>query len=78
MGESPREVLAGRLDRVRHVQIADSPGRHEPGTGTVDWPAELRWLVSNRYYGRIGLEYMPTTETVESLRVIRSVMAGPG
>jgi hydroxypyruvate isomerase len=74
MGESPREVLAGRLDRVRHVQVADHPGRHEPGTGTVDWPAELGWLASNGYTGRIGLEYVPT-ESLESLRFIRSVAA---
>jgi hydroxypyruvate isomerase len=76
MGESPREVLDGRLDRVRHVQIADTPGRHEPGTGTIDWPAELGWLASNGYRGRIGLEYMPTIDTVESLKLIRSVVAG--
>jgi hydroxypyruvate isomerase len=76
MGESPREVLDGRLDRVRHVQIADSPGRHEPGSGSIDWPAELGWLVSNGYRGRIGLEYLPATETFESLRFIRSVVDG--
>jgi hydroxypyruvate isomerase len=75
MDESPREVLAGRLDRVRHVQIADHPGRHEPGTGTIDWPAELGWLASNGYAGRIGLECFPTTESLESLRFIRSVAA---
>jgi hydroxypyruvate isomerase len=75
MGESPREVLAGRLDRVRHVQIADHPGRHEPGTGTIDWPAELGWLASSGYTGRIGLECFPTTASLESLRFIRSVAA---
>jgi hydroxypyruvate isomerase len=76
MGETPREVLDGQLDRVRHVQIADSPGRHEPGSGTVDWAAELGWMLSSGYRGRIGLEYLPATDTVESLRFIRSVVDG--
>jgi hydroxypyruvate isomerase len=76
MGETPRDVLEGRIDRVRHVQIADSPGRHEPGTGSIDWAAELGCLVSNGYSGRIGLEYVPTSATAESLRFIRSVVNG--
>ncbi len=51
MDESPAEVLAGRLDRVAHVQIADVPGRHEPGSGRIDWAAELGWLLGHGYRG---------------------------
>ena len=76
MDESPAEVLAARLDRVAHVQIADAPGRHEPGSGRIDWAAELGWLVGAGYRGRIGLEYTATTDTRRSLGHIRAVLAG--
>jgi hydroxypyruvate isomerase len=76
MDESTAEVLEGRLDRVAHLQIADTPGRHEPGSGRIDWRAELGWIVGHGYRGRIGLEYTPTTATTEgSLGHIREVMA---
>jgi hypothetical protein len=63
MAERPEEVLAGRLDLVAHVQIADVPGRHEPGSGTIDWPAVIGWLSASGYAGRIGLEFIPSADT---------------
>lgn len=71
MGERPEVVLDGRVDRVGHVQIADVPGRHEPGTGGVDWGHELSTLRELGYTGRIGLECMPTTGTAEALEHLR-------
>lgn len=68
MGEEIGDVLAGRVDRVAHVHLADAPGRHEPGSGTMDWRRRLGWLAANGYSGLIGLEYMPTGETKASLR----------
>jgi hydroxypyruvate isomerase len=67
MDEEISEVLAGRLDRVAHVHLADAPGRHEPGSGTMDWQRRLKWLADNGYRGLVGLEYMPTERTVKSL-----------
>jgi len=67
MGE-PIDRLAGRLDRVAHVHLADTPGRHEPGTGAMDWQARLDWLTAQGYAGYVGLEYLPSVGTVESLR----------
>jgi hydroxypyruvate isomerase len=68
MGEETETVLDGRLDRVAHVHLADTQGRHEPGTGTMDWQARLDWLFSNGYQGMVGLEYRPSVGTVESLK----------
>jgi hydroxypyruvate isomerase len=75
MGERPEAVLDASLDRIAHIQVADVPGRHEPGTGAIDWRATLGWLSAHGYQGRLGLEYMPTVGTMQSLEYIRSVMA---
>ena len=60
MGEHMTDVLAGRVDRIAHVHLADHPGRHEPGTGGVPWRENLAWLRANGYRGRVGLEFKPT------------------
>jgi hydroxypyruvate isomerase len=73
MSEDIAEVLGGRVDRVAHVHLADTPGRHEPGTGKLDWQARVAWLEANGYKGFVGLEYKPTTDTVASLK---QVLAG--
>jgi hydroxypyruvate isomerase len=67
MGEAI-ELLDGRLDRVAHVHLADAPGRHEPGSGQMDWQARLDWLAAHGYAGLVGLEYRPSAGTVDSLR----------
>lgn len=50
-----------------HVQFADTPGRHEPGTGTVDFEAALNALKATGYDGFVSAEYRPTGATVDSL-----------
>lgn len=68
MGEHTEDVLDGRLDRVVHVHLADTQGRGEPGSGTMDWAARLHWLEAHGYAGYVGLEYRPTAGTVASLK----------
>lgn len=67
MGEEIETVLKGRLDRVAHVHLADTPGRGEPGSGAMDWADRLEWLEKQGYEGFVGLEYRPTIGTVEGL-----------
>jgi hydroxypyruvate isomerase len=53
---------------VGHVQIADAPGRGEPGSGNLDLPHYVEALAENGYRGYVALEYKPSTaNTVESL-----------
>ncbi len=53
---------------IGHIQIADPPGRHQPGTGEIAWGRVLGALESLGYAGYIGLEYVPLGGTEESLR----------
>jgi hydroxypyruvate isomerase len=46
------------------VQIADHPGRHEPGTGTLDLDRYLRRIRDGGYRGYVALEYIPTDATL--------------
>jgi hydroxypyruvate isomerase len=66
MEGDPATRLAPLLDQVGHVQIADNPGRHQPGTGDIDFAA-LFALLDEDYEGAVGLEYIPTPDTASSL-----------
>jgi hydroxypyruvate isomerase len=57
--------LREHFDHIGHVQIADSPGRGEPGTGEIHYPYVLAALEVLGYDGYVGLEYNPTTENTE-------------
>jgi hydroxypyruvate isomerase len=67
MGEDPAAVLEREWDRVGHVQIADAPGRHEPGTGEIDLGSFFRLLDRREYPGWVGCEYRPRTTTAAGL-----------
>lgn len=53
--------------RIAHVQFADSPGRHEPGTGALLWPELVKKIIASGYDGWIGCEYRPETTTLDGL-----------
>ncbi len=54
-------------DIIRHIQIADNPGRHEPGTGEINYPYLFGYLDGIGYDGWIGCEYVPAATTAEGL-----------
>ena len=56
------------LGRIGHVQIADVPERHEPGTGEVNFDFLLRHLDAVGYSGWVGCEYNPRGDTLEGLK----------
>ena len=58
-------TLREYIGMIGHVQIADSPGRGEPGTGEIYYPYVLGVLEDLGYNGYVGLEYNPTTERTE-------------
>jgi len=58
-------TLRRHIGEIRHVQVADSPGRGEPGTGEIHYSYIFGVLEELGYDGYIGLEYNPTTERTE-------------
>jgi hydroxypyruvate isomerase len=62
----PASLFAEVADWVGHVQIADFPGRHEPGTGTTDFSIFFRSLWDAGYRGAVGLEYYPSSDEAAS------------
>lgn len=60
-GDDVAAVIRDHGPRIGHVQIADAPGRHEPGTGQIPFDAHLAALAEAGYSGRIGLEYVPSS-----------------
>jgi hydroxypyruvate isomerase len=65
-GDDLDQVIAAYGDRVAHVQIADAPGRHEPGSGTLDLDRYLGALAAAGYNGWVGLEYVPSGGSADS------------
>ncbi|MCF7547640.1 hydroxypyruvate isomerase family protein [Pseudonocardia sp. WMMC193] len=63
-GEDLDAAIAAHADRIAHVQLADAPGRHEPGTGDIDFPHVLAALQAAGYTGRTALEYVPTRKVI--------------
>ena len=63
--------LARSIERllpvIGHIQIADNPGRHEPGTGEIRFPWLLARLDALGYDGYVGCEYNPTGTTTAGL-----------
>ncbi|SVB39932.1 uncharacterized protein METZ01_LOCUS192786 [marine metagenome] len=60
-------AIDSNLDVIGHFQIADNPGRHEPGTGEINYDFLLPHIDSNRYEGWVGCEYIPSGDTSSGL-----------
>jgi hydroxypyruvate isomerase len=73
MDDDVVSALEQNMSRIAHVQVADDPGRHEPGTGSVDFKAVFQALERTKYDGWIGCEYVPSTTTEESLSWLASI-----
>ena len=67
MGDFSMEEIKNNIEYIGHFHVADAPGRHEPGTGKVDYITILREIKSLPYSGYIGLEYWATKLDGETL-----------
>ena len=71
-------TIARLLPRIGHVQLADAPGRHEPGTGEINFDFVLAHIDRVGYSGWIGCEYNPAGDTVEGLKWAQPYLRGNG
>jgi len=60
-------TIQRNLARIPHMQLADNPGRNEPGTGEINYPFLFQFIDKLGYDGWIGCEYKPAKTTVEGL-----------
>ena len=65
-------TLAKHLARIGHVQLADNPGRHEPGTGEINYRFLFSHLDQIGYAGHVGCEYKPAAGTEAGLAWLRA------
>lgn len=73
MGEDWREILK-RAHLIGYIQVADTNGRHQPGTGDIDWAAFMPALRATGYQGGIGMEYRPQGDSAASVAQTRRVL----
>ncbi len=76
-GEDAIEFLRKHFALISHVQIADVPGRHQPGTGRAPIAGFLDELDRGGYTGSVGLEYKPRGSTEDSLAWAAAYLRAP-
>ncbi|HHY28667.1 MAG TPA: hydroxypyruvate isomerase [Desulfitobacterium dehalogenans] len=71
-GEDLLKILQEKLPHIAHIQVADNPGRHQPGTGEIDYRAFFKTLTEAGYPYAVSMEYVPQPDTVASLEWIKA------
>ena len=61
------ELFEEHVERIGHIQFADAPGRHEPGTGDIDFDAVFDTIDVSDYGGWVAAEYLPAGQTEDGL-----------
>ncbi|MBK3562211.1 TIM barrel protein [Streptomyces sp. MBT62] len=73
-GEPLGAEIQDAIPLIGHVQAADIPGRHEFGTGTIDWATELAWLHKAGYDGYVGIEATPLGDSGQVYAAARALL----
>ncbi len=73
MGDDLVPLVAEYLPVIGHIHLADVPGRHEPGTGTVDWLPVLRRIKRGGYRGYVGFELFPAGSADAALAAVQKL-----
>jgi hydroxypyruvate isomerase len=65
--------ITEHLEMIGYLHVADVPGRHEPGTGEINYANLLQQVSEAGYNGYVGLEYQPSGDSYQSLRAITEI-----
>jgi hydroxypyruvate isomerase len=76
-GIDPAAFVAEHAASIGHIHIADHPGRHEPGTGGIDFPAFFATVDTSGFLGWLGCEYVPAGNTEAGLGWMRTLVPPP-
>ena len=71
MGDFDLNEIRENIDLIGHFHVADAPGRHEPGTGNVDYSSILKEISKTSYDGYVGLEYRATKKDGETFEFLK-------
>ena len=77
MGEDVLSALQENIQDIGHIQFADNPGRHEPGSGEIDYAAIFEWLQLSAYSGYVAAEYRPSLASHQSFAWKDKYFASP-
>ena len=61
------ETIRANTPAIGHIHVADVPGRHEPGTGEIHFPNLFRAIRDSGYSGFVGMEYIPSNDSMKTL-----------
>ncbi|MBC7287488.1 MAG: TIM barrel protein [Armatimonadetes bacterium] len=67
------QTIRDNIDLIGHFHVADVPGRHEPGTGEINYANVFRAIEEAGYEGWVGLEFRPTGDSAEALRRVAEI-----
>ena len=73
MGDFSMEEIRNNIDLIGHFHVADAPGRHEPGTGEVDYVSILKEIRALGFDGYVGLEYRATKPDARTFGFLKEV-----
>jgi len=68
------DTITKNINVIDHFHLADVPGRHEPGTGEINYANVLRRIDETGYDGFVGLEFMPTTDSGSALEKVMNIL----
>ena len=68
------ETITANIAQIGHIHVADVPGRHEPGTGEINYANVLRAIDESGYAGYIGLEFVPQAGTDAALAAVQRLV----
>ena len=66
-------TLKAYIDAIGYIHIADVPGRHEPGTGEINFANIMKTLKKLKYDGMIGFELAPLHDSKEAVRMLANL-----
>lgn len=66
-------TITANVTRIGHIHVADVPGRHEPGSGEINYRSVFEAIDSAGYEGYVGLEYKPSKDPADTLRSVKAL-----